>query len=189
MDKYEMVANPGTVRKAREKVPGKIWIKDWSHVPTKVSDIRALIYQMRGKGQDVDYLVVDYMELLEPEFFNRAQPRMNYSAICKDLRALGNELDIPQSGAWQAKRLATGKLYLDKDDAGEDWGIIKNADIVIGLNQSSAELRDKTMRLNILKQREGTNRNVMHLYCDLDRMIVREQCATEEKEEVEYGGE
>ena len=186
-DPDELISRNAEVLAAREKVKGKIWIKDWSHVSTKVSDIRSLILQMNARGDHVDYLVVDYMELIDPEFYNRAQPRMNYSAVCKDLRALGNELSIPQAGAWQAKRAASDKHFLTKDDVGEDWGIVKNADIVIGLNQNAQELRDKVMRLNILKQRESTNRSVMHLFTDFDRMIVHEQGSVEEKEDIEYG--
>lgn len=89
------------------------------------------------------------------------------------------------ASAWQAKRLAMGKHYLEKDDIGEDWGIVKNADILVGLNQNPQELRDKIMRVNIIKQRESTCRDTMNLYADLDRMIVKEHSSIEEKEVVD----
>lgn len=182
MDKNEMTANPAKVMAARKAVPGDIWIKDWSHTRTTVADIRALILQMKQRGENVDFLIVDYMELLEPEVYNKAAPRLNFTVVVKDLRALANELWIPISTAWQANRAASNKMYLSKEDAGEDWNVIKTADIVIGLNQNQEELKDKIMRINVIKQRESTCRAVINLYADLDRMIIREHSAYDEEE-------
>jgi len=187
MDKYALTANAQSVMNMRSKVPGKIWIKDWSHRPTTVADIRALLLKMAQAGKRVDLLIVDYMELISAEFYNSNHPRLNHTAVCIDLRALANEFQIPVSTAWQAKRAAINKLYLEKDDLGEDWNVVKTADIIIGLNQNNEENKGKVMRVNIIKQRESTNRSVMHLFADLDAMRVYETGTQEDTEEVEYG--
>ena len=44
------------------------------------------------------------------------------------------------------------------------------------------ELRDKAMRINILKQRESTNRKLVTVRCDLDRMVVKKVDKVEDKE-------
>ena len=187
MDKYALVANAQSMMRKRASIPGKIWIQDWSHTHTTVADIRALILQMRRDGMRVDYLVVDYMELIEAAFFNRNQPRFNFTEVVKDLRALANEFWIPVCTAWQAKRLAANKQYLEKDDLGEDWNVVKTADIIIGLNQNQEENRGKVMRVNIIKQRESTNRSTMNLYADLDRMMICEHGMYGEEEVFDYG--
>ena len=188
LDKYTLVAQPFFALEKREELKGKIWIKDWTALSPTVDDIRALILQMRQKDQPVDYLMVDYMELVRPDYFNINQVRHGYSQIAKSLRRLAKELDMPVVTAWQTNRAAADKHVLSKTDVGEDWGVVKVADIAVGLNQNSEELRDKIMRVNILKQRESTARNLVTLECDLDRMIVRpiSMAADTEPEEVGY---
>ncbi len=186
MDKYDLVTNAQAVMNMRSKVPGSIWIKDWSHRETTVADIRSLILKMATKGKRVDVLIVDYMELIVAETYNSLHPRLNHKAVATDMRALAAELHIPVLTAWQAKQAAFNKQYLEKNDLGEDWNTVKIADIIIGLNQNSEENRDKVMRLNIIKQRESTNRSVMHMHVDLDRMIIFDKSHLEDGEEEQY---
>ena len=189
MDKFELISAPFVALEKREQLTGKIWIKDWCARQPTVDDIRALVLQMRQRGQAVDYLMIDYMELVRPEFYNIRNPRFNYSQVAKALRALAAELSIPVVTAWQTNRGGADKHILNKTDIGEDWGVIKIADIAIGLNQNVEELREKTMRVNILKQRESTNRDIVTLYCDLDRMKILDIADYREEEVVSYGTE
>ena len=174
MDKTGLVSHPVAAIRERERLAGKIWVKDWTAQQPTVDDIRALVLQMRQRGQAVDYLMIDYLELVRPEYMNHKNPRFNYSMVAKAVRAMAKELNIPVVSAWQTNRGGASKYVLSKEDIGEDWGIIKIADIAMGLNQTAEELKDKIMRVNILKQRESTNRNLAMLRCDLDRMIMRD---------------
>jgi replicative DNA helicase len=190
MTKRELIADPFGAMRKRKSLGLNIMVKDWSHQRrVTVEDIRALVLTLRAQGTKVDHLFLDYMELVTPEYFNRAHPRFNYSAVARDLRALANELNINIVTAWQTNRAAADKQVLTKQDVGEDWGIVKIADIILGLNQTPAELRLKEMRINILKQRESTNRGIFSLHCDLDRMIVRPLEGAEPLQEDDYGVE
>ena len=190
LDKFDLVTHAQAVMNRRAKVPGKIYIKDWSHRDATVADIRALVLKMASKGRPIDTLVVDYMELISPPAVNVAHPRLNHTAVAVGMRALGAELGVRVLTAWQAKRAAFNKMYLEKDDLGEDWNVVKTADIIVGLNQNSEENTAKIIRVNVIKQRESTNRRVMTLHADLDRMIVREATLDEEEdEEVLYGAD
>jgi replicative DNA helicase len=189
LDKYTLIANPFIAIKKREELQGKVYIKDWTAAAPTVDDIRALVLQMRQKGQPVDYLMIDYMELIRPDHFNINQVRHGYSQIAKSLRSLAKELDVVVLTAWQTNRAGADKHVLSKTDVGEDWGVIKIADIAIGLNQNAEELRDKQMRVNILKQRESTARNLVTLKCDLDRMIIHRIDLQVDLEPLEVCGE
>jgi len=189
LDKYTLIANPVIALKKREEMSGKIWIKDWTAAAPTVDDIRALVLQMRQKGQAVDYLMIDYMELVRPDHFNINQVRHGYSQIAKSLRSLAKELDILVLTAWQTNRAGADKHVLSKTDVGEDWGVVKIADIALGLNQNAEELRDKIMRVNILKQRESTARNLVTLHCDLDSMVIQRIDASADKEPEEVGSD
>ena len=175
MTKSELITNPFPAMAKRKSLVGNLWFRDYSHTRTTVADIRNLILSINRNNTDkINYLVIDYMELISPEFFNRNNPRFNYSAVAKDLRAVANEFDINIITAWQTNRYGSSKEVLSKEDVGEDWGVVKIADIIVGLNQNMEELRQKIMRVNILKQRESTRRGIYYLHCDLDRMVIRQ---------------
>jgi len=153
---------------------GKFFVKDWSHAKVTVDDIKALVRRIEAKGDKLDALVVDYLELLAPTRNNRHGERFNFSQVAKDLRALANELKIPIITAWQVNRAGYEKYVISAVDVSECWDIVKHADIIVGLNQSDEERDNKMLRINIIKQRESTARPMESYESDLDCMLIRE---------------
>jgi replicative DNA helicase len=160
---------------------GHVWSIDWAYMTVSANDIGALVRQMRGlpceccgKPMLVDAIVLDYLEEMSPNKFPGREMRQSFSAVGKEARALAINLDLPLYTAWQANRPANDKDLLGAGDVSESWDIIKKADQIIGLNQSLAELHNKRMRVNIIKQRESTDRGVYELFSDLDCMVVRD---------------
>ncbi|KPJ97093.1 MAG: hypothetical protein AMJ55_00305 [Gammaproteobacteria bacterium SG8_15] len=170
----ELIGQPLRVSAARKDMPGKLYIKDWSYTGVTVDDIKALVVRMRQRGEPVDYLLVDYLELVKPVRYNRHAERHNWSQTAQDLRALAVDLHIPVITAWQVNREGSEQHVLSPRDVSECWDIVKHADIILGLNQSQAEMAERVMRVNIIKQRESTERPQVYLYCDMDRMIIRD---------------
>jgi len=168
------------VAAGREKVRqagGEIWIKDWSYATVTANDIKALVRRMRSHGQAVDYVVVDYLELLSPV----AQPRRNdvarhaYGNVGKECRAASVEMDVPLLSAWQVNRSGSEAHVLTAKDVSECWDIIKHSDTIVGLNQNLAQLAERRLVLNVIKMREGTSRRSYTVVSDLDRMVIRDR--------------
>ncbi|KPK44909.1 MAG: hypothetical protein AMJ65_01690 [Phycisphaerae bacterium SG8_4] len=176
--KEELIVNPRTVGKLRraleESNDGKLWVKDWSYTGITVDDIKALVTRMRQRGEAVDFIIVDYLELVTPLRHNRNAERHNWSQTCKDLRALAVDLQVPIITAWQVNRAGSENHSLTERDVSECWDVVKHADIILGLNQDPAELAEKVLRIGVIKQRESTARPQVYLYSDLDRMIIRD---------------
>lgn len=170
---------PEQVQTARQRITeagGAVWIKDWSHAAVSALDIEAQVRQMRARGEDVNYIIIDYMELMvssTPARGKDAQARHSYSAIGQEVRALAVRLGVPVLTAWQVNRAGSDTTVLTAKDISECWDIIKHADTIIGINQTDAEHLANRMRLNIIKQRQDTSRGQYELYSDLRRMIVR----------------
>lgn len=161
---------------------GHVWVVDWSYLTVSAGDIGAKVRQMRGtecdcgcgKPMSVDMVIIDYLELMSPRKLPGKEMRQAYAAVGKEMRSLACNLDIPIMTAWQANRAGSDVDLLSKKDISESWDTVKTADIILGINQSLAESGNKRMRLNIIKQRESTDRGVFELYCDLDRMVIRD---------------
>jgi replicative DNA helicase len=169
-------ARAGTARHIVQKSGGQVHIVDWSYMPATAQDVGAMVRKLRGQGINITMVVVDYLALMSPNKPTGRELRSNYSAVGKEMRAVARHLDLPVLSAWQVNRQGSGKsnTLLSKEDVSESWDIIMIADTIIGLNQNPEELRRRTMRLNVLKQRESTARDVVEIYCDLDRLVVRD---------------
>lgn len=170
----ELIINPVVTGHQRKDLDGKLYIKDWSYTGINVDDIKALVCRMRSRGQDVDYLMVDYLELVKPLVSNRQAERFNWSKTTQDLRALAVDLQVPVVTAWQVNRSGSDAHVLSERDISECWDVVKHADIILGLNQNPAERDEKILRVNVIKQRESTARPQVYLHCDLDRMVIRD---------------
>ena len=172
LTREERLGNPKAVVAARRAMSGKVYIKDWSSRDVKVEDIRSLVLNMRAQGMTVTAISVDYLELMAPTKNNRHGERFNYSATARGLRQLGNELGVKILTAWQVNRAGSDKHVIGKTDVSECWDVVKHADIILGLNQNEEELRNHTLRVNIIKQRESTARPIEYYYSNLDRMVI-----------------
>ena len=167
----QLITNRTAVAASRKLLAGQLWVKDWAYTGISCDDIRALVTRMRQKGQRVDVLMLDYMEHLRP-VVKRHEERLSYGQACKELRMLSRELNIPIITAWQTNRTGNDEYVLSPKDVSEAWDVVKHCDIILGLNQTDAELQQKVMRIGIIKQREGTARTQAYLHSDLDRMVI-----------------
>lgn len=171
----ERLARPKAVIAARKELTGKYYIKDWCGRNVTVDDIRSLVNNMRAQGKEVTCVSIDYLELMAPTNPNRHGERFNHSQTAKELRRLGNELGVKIITAWQVNRAGADKHVISTTDVSECWDVVKHADIILGLNQGPEELANHVLRVNILKQREGTARPTEYYYSNLDRMIIKER--------------
>ena len=137
-------------------------------------DIRNLLIAARRRGKSIDYLVVDYWELMGAAGYHRDE-RFNYKEIGEHLRMLGNEFKVPVLTGWQTNRAGYKAHLIEEEHIGEDISVKKTADIVVTLNQNKEERRTKRMRLGTLKQRGGSDYPTVDCYWDVDRMDMRDR--------------
>jgi len=179
-----------TVEAARAAVSqsgAHVWVADWSYTNVTANDIGAQVRRMRGSVCDgtwtacqcgrparVDLIMVDYMGLMQPSKVPGREMRQSFRMLGQEMRQLARNLEVPVVSAWQVNRVGSEKDLIGPTDISESWDVVMIADTIIGLNRSLEELRNKRLRVNVVKQRESTDRGMFELYCDLDRMIVRD---------------
>jgi len=173
----QSVTAVAAARKQVKKAGGSVHIKDWSYGDVGPNDIRGLVKGMRAMGQSVDVVIVDYLELLQPnkgDNYQRREQRHVYGMLGKQMRAMAVCLDVPVITAWQVNREGSDMHNVELRHVSESWDIIKHADQIISMNQTDAERDERIMRLRVLKQRDSTDRSVFYLHSDLDRMVIRD---------------
>lgn len=184
-DDFDTAHGQQTAQAARDAVNkiygGHVWIIDWAYMSVSAGDIGAKIRQLAGQKcpchdlpMRTDVVVIDYLELMTPNRLPGREPRFAYKALAQEVRAMARTFDIPVLSAWQVNRAGMEKDLITQTDTSESWDIVKIADIIIGINRNLEEAQNRRGRLNIIKQREGSDRGLFEIYCDMDRMVVRD---------------
>lgn len=131
-----------------ERVPAMI---------TNTTYIREKIIQLRNQGIDIKVLMVDYASKLasiagDREDFERI------SNVYIDLSNLAEEMKLDI--IWTAHHITReGKKHrktrYDENDISGSIAIVRNAQVIMGLNATEQEERDDILRAEIVVQRDG----------------------------------
>jgi len=177
----EMLQARNLVDACRNNVKGELYVADYARSRLTPSLVHAEIEMQQTMGNAIDYVVIDYAELMDPTSgFGRAGVNSrSLGDMVKELRRVAAYFNIPLLTAWQVNRGGTDKYVFSESDVSECWEVVKHADILLGLNQGPMELLHNTLRLKVLKQRESPARPLVYLYSDMIRNIVRQLDNTE----------
>ena len=158
----DLMKNPDVVRAKREAMVargGDVYIEDWSYRNVTPAHIQGHVQRMRAIGQSPDMVIVDYLELMEPnprQSRARVDIRHEMGRLGKELRQVAVRLDIPIITAWQINRIGSTVPLIQREHLSECWDIVKHADTIISMNQLPEEDRINEARLGILKQRNSS---------------------------------
>lgn len=92
------------VEKARKEVPGKLITKDYPASSVSVINFKALLHELKLKKEFVpDIIFVDYLNLMiSSTMASTDKTHISIDAICKELRGLAQEMNVP---IWSATQM------------------------------------------------------------------------------------
>lgn len=142
------------VRKAIERLTGKMIIK---HYPTRtagVPTIAAHVKQLELQGIIPDMIIVDYADIMK-DATGATEKRFQLGNIYEDLRGLAGELEIPIWTASQANRSSLENDIIDATNVAEDYSKVMTADFVMSISRMVQDKIANTARCHIIKNRFG----------------------------------
>jgi replicative DNA helicase len=144
-----------------------------------VAELRAKCFMAKAEGQ-LDLIIIDYLQIMEGEGFNREQQVANISS---NLKALSKELDVPVIALAQLSRAVEGRGGDKKpqlSDLRESGSIEQDADIVIfpwrpeyygiasiDLGDGSGEISTHNLMINIVAKHRGGPCGSILNYCNI----------------------
>lgn len=144
----------------KEKTGSKLLVKWW---PGRVCTIRELEATMRlleaSRGFRPDIILADYVAKMAPEGkYDSRMSRMAIGEMYADFRSLGGMLGIPVWSAIQSNRDGFNKKdedeVISQENAAESFEPIREADVVLTLNQTKVEREQGIMRIHGAKVRD-----------------------------------
>lgn len=180
MNNSEVFNNPEVIlnklNELKDLNNGKFYIKGFQSSKTTVRDIKNYIINKKRKGVEIDFLIVDYADLLTDGNNVSKKEESGYSKnilTYTDLRSLGNELCMPIWTASQSNRLGFQQDIVDMNNFADSFGKAFILDVCICIKPPNDTSRgNKTMTLYLAKNRNGKAGGKIEVFCDWDKMTV-----------------
>lgn len=156
---------------------GSLRIAEWPTQSCTLAMLEGKIQRwITRDGWTPDLLLVDYGALLKPDHDHDGAIRLQHGSLYKGLRRIAGTYSIPvwtaqQAGREGAKVMEAGGV-ITMMNAAETFEPIRDADVVITLNQTEKEKRDGVLRAFGAKTRENASGWESTLRVDASRSTI-----------------
>lgn len=176
------------IEKLKEKVKGKLIIKEYPTSSAGSANFRHLLHELRiKKNFTPDFIVIDYLNICSSSRIKNATGVNSYTyikTIAEELRALAVEFNVPILTATQTTRSGYSSSDVDITDVSESFGVSHTVDFMFSL--STSEELDKLNQILVkqLKNRYADPSKWRRFVIGVDRAKMRlydvEQSAQED---------
>jgi replicative DNA helicase len=164
--------SPHKVRTEIDRLKARSGLLKIHEYPTgtlKPSKLRRLLENYRARGILFDLVVVDYADLMAPEFRTDSDIA-NFRSIYVDLRGIAQEYNLALLTATQTNREGAKKVTSSMTDVAEDFNKIRIADIVISINATQEEKDSGEARLFFAASRNTEDGFTLRISQDRSKM-------------------
>lgn len=124
----------------KEKITGKLVIKEYPTATANSNHFRHLIQELRTKKNfKPDVIYVDYLNICSSFRIRGGSNAGSYTivkAIAEELRGLAVELNVPIISATQTNRQGYSSSDIGLEDTSESFGLPATADFMVALSQT-----------------------------------------------------
>jgi replicative DNA helicase len=147
------------VKKAIEKIPGKLFIKYYPLKTVSPQSIRLFIDRFQMLQQiKIDMLVVDYADILRPFVPDKnANSYTEAGSVYEELRAVAGELQIPVWSASQSNRQGHEMDVLQAGNVADSYRKIMTGDVILSLSRKMEDKQQNVGRIHVMKNRFGAD--------------------------------
>jgi replicative DNA helicase len=125
---------------------GNLLIHEYASGTFKASMLRALLERYRSKGTNFDLVVVDYADIMAPEF-RTDDSIQNSKSVYIDLRAIMFEFNCAGLTATQTNRDGHKATVAKAEHVSEDFNKVRTVDLMISINVTDEERKNGRARL------------------------------------------
>lgn len=117
---------------------GKLKVHDYPSGTFSPADLRRLIHRYDAKGVQFDMVIVDYADLMAPDFHYQ-DPRENSKSVYIGLRAIGQEFNCALVSATQTNRDGFKAAVAKMEHVAEDINKARTVDLLLSINATEDE--------------------------------------------------
>lgn len=147
---------------------GKLVIHEYPTGTFQPKGLARLLSRYKAKGETFDLIVVDYLDLMAPDFRSQS-PIENSKAIYAGVRAIAMQENAAILSATQTNRAGLKEAVQRMESVSDDINKIRIADIVISINATEEEKAAKEARLFFVASRNQEDGVSIRIKQDLQR--------------------
>ncbi len=173
------------IQKLKEKINGKLIIKQYPTASAHSGHFRALIEELKLKKEFVpDVIYIDYLNIAASSRMKNAGDTYTYvKSIAEELRGLAIEKKVPIWSATQTNRSGYQNSDVDLSSTSESFGLPATTDLMLALI-STDELEDaEQMLFKQLKNRYNDLNKFKRFVVGIDKSRMRLYDVEEEAQE------
>lgn len=154
---------------AMEGKSGKLLIHEYPSGTFAPKQLRALLDRYEAKGQKFDLVVVDYADIMAPNFrYNDVIE--NSKSVYVDLRAIAQEKDVAMLTATQTNREGYKATVAKAEHVAEDFNKVRTVDLMISINITDEERSKGEARLYFAASRNQESGFTLFIKQDIAKM-------------------
>ena len=179
LDKLITLSREDYLRKIssiKSRTAGKLLIKEYPNGQAGASHFRFLLNELRLKKTfRPDIIYVDYLNICSSNRLKRANTSSYeyIKSIAEELRALGQEFDLPIFTATQTNRGGMGSTDIDLTDTSESVGLPFTADLMFAVMQPEEFAEKQQYLIKQLKNRYSDPDRLRRFVIGVDKAKMR----------------
>lgn len=148
---------------------GKLLVHEYPSGTFSPKQLRALLDRYEAKGVKFDLVVVDYADIMAPNFrYNDVIE--NSKSIYVDLRAIAQEKDVAMLTATQTNREGYKATVAKAEHVAEDFNKVRTVDLMISINITDEERSRNEARLYFAASRNQESGFTLFIKQDIAKM-------------------
>ena len=165
-------------------VPGKLIVKEYPTKTASTQTIRNHLEKLRMRSIDVDFIIVDYGDLLRPVRYLK-EKRNELESIYEELRGMAAEYGVPVWTASQTNRSGLNAEVITMESISEAFNKCFVADFIFTISRTIEDKVANSGRLFVAKNRNGPDGLIFPMFMDTANVCIKVLEPSEENEIVE----
>ena len=155
--------------KEAAKRAGKLYINEFPSGSMTCAMLRRLLDRYRALGTQFDLIVVDYADIMAPNFRTK-EVIENMKSIYIDLRAIAFDYNAAVLTATQTNREGAKSAVAKAEHVSEDFNKVRTVDLLISINKTEEEASRHEARLYFAASRNQESGFTVRIEQDMAKM-------------------
>tara|TARA_B100000214_G_scaffold88339_1_gene60766 strand:+ start:8799 stop:10181 length:1383 start_codon:yes stop_codon:yes gene_type:complete len=162
------------------EIEGRLIIKEYPTRSASIQTIKNHVEKLKVRGFEPDLIIVDYGDLIKPEFSKKDEKRHQLETIYEELRGLAQICDCPLWTASQTNRSGLNAEVITMESISEAFNKCFVADFIFSVSRTIEDKNTNTGRVFVAKNRNGPDGLVYPIFMDTSNVKIKVLDRTDE---------
>jgi len=166
-----------------KEIPGRLIVKEYPTRSATIQTIKNHLEKLKKRGFTPDLIIVDYGDLIKPEFSRKDEKRHQLETIYEELRGMAQLNECPIWTASQTNRSGLNAEVITMESISEAFNKCFVADFIFTVSRTIDDKNTNTGRIFLAKNRNGPDGVIYPIFMDTGCVKIKVLDPTDESME------